>query len=190
MNIIIKKISAMLAVSSVFGLLSAYAMDSTEFDAGMKKGILYYNSGLYYEAKDEFQWFCDFNWGRMNENQQSVALKYLDNTKQKIANLTSGNSYNTYNGKFCDDAYIGKWFVSLSKTTSSSLVFSIEQGESSYYADNVLLKRQANGSYTGSAYTEWGGMSYYTVWIENKNRISVTVSGSADATGTRTLYRK
>lgn len=196
MKSIIKKVSALLAVlSALCGSLSAYAMDASEFDDGMRKGISYYNHGLYYEAKDEFQWFCDFNWGRMNDYQQSVALNYLDNTKQQIVNLVSGNPYDVFNGKFIGGgvpipggSYIGRWNVSLSNTTSSSLVFGISQSESDYYADNVFLTRQANGSYTGSAYTE-RGMSYYTVWIETENRIAVTVEGGAETTGTKILYR-
>ena len=196
MKNIIKKVSVLLAVlSALCGSLSAYTMDASEFDDGMRKGISYYNHGLYYEAKDEFQWFCDFNWGRMNDYQQSVALNYLDNTKQQIVNLVSGNPYDVFNGNFVGGGvpipggyYIGRWNVSLSTTTSSSLVFGISQSESDYYADNVFLTRQSNGSYTGSAYTEWG-ISYYTVWIETENRIVVTVEGGADTTGTKILYR-
>lgn len=62
-------------------------MTTQEFDNGMAKGIAYFNEGLYYEAKDELQWFCDANWGNMNSEQQKYALDYLDGTKSRIAQL-------------------------------------------------------------------------------------------------------
>lgn len=64
--------------------ISVSAMSTQDFDNGMAKGIDYFNSGLYYEAKDEFQWFCDANWGNMNSGQQQYALDYLGGTKAKI----------------------------------------------------------------------------------------------------------
>lgn len=59
-------------------------MSREEFDKGMAKGIEYFDKKMYYEAKDEFQWFCDYNWGRMNKVQQQYALDYLGGTKAKI----------------------------------------------------------------------------------------------------------
>lgn len=59
-------------------------MSSDEFDAGMSRGINYFNKGMYYEARDEFQWFCDANWGKMNAAQQKYALDYLGGTKAKL----------------------------------------------------------------------------------------------------------
>lgn len=63
------------------------SMTTQEFDDGMAKGISYFNQGLYYEAKDELQWFCDANWGNMNSEQQKYALDYLDGTKNRITQL-------------------------------------------------------------------------------------------------------
>lgn len=79
-----KLISGILAGSIIFSGISAFAMSTWEFDNGMKKGINYFNRGMYYEARDEFQWFCDYNWGSMNSGQQQYALDYLGASKQRI----------------------------------------------------------------------------------------------------------
>ncbi len=68
-----------------------------EFDKGMAKGIAYFNKAMYYEAKDEFQWFCDYNWGRMNEGQQKYALDYLGGAKAKIAEWENKQYYSGTN---------------------------------------------------------------------------------------------
>lgn len=83
-----KKLKKVLALTAVLALStsSAYALTTNEFDAGMAKGINYFNQGLYYEARDEFQWFCDSNWGAMNPGQQQYALDYLDGAKRGIQN--------------------------------------------------------------------------------------------------------
>lgn len=65
---------------------------TVDFDFGMAKGIQYFNNGQYYEARDEFQWFCDDNWGKMNEGQQQYALGYLNNAKEKVAEIEKENS--------------------------------------------------------------------------------------------------
>ncbi|MBP3359698.1 MAG: copper amine oxidase N-terminal domain-containing protein [Clostridia bacterium] len=62
-------------------------MSTQDFDNGMAKGIEYFNNGLYYEARDEFQWFCDANWGNMNSEQQKYALDYLNRAKGKIVEI-------------------------------------------------------------------------------------------------------
>ncbi|MDY3032183.1 MAG: hypothetical protein SOS24_10635, partial [Clostridia bacterium] len=69
---------------------SAFAMSTSDFDAGMSKGINYYNRGLYYEAIDEFQWFCDANWGALNSGQQKYALDYLGGAKAKLQKYLEG----------------------------------------------------------------------------------------------------
>lgn len=69
-----------------------FAMPTSTFDKGMEKGISYFNRGMYYEAKDEFQWFCDYNWGAMNYGQQQYALDYLDGTKAKVQQLENKNT--------------------------------------------------------------------------------------------------
>ena len=78
-----KNLRAAFAVTLVMSNSAAFAMSTAEFDSGMQNGINYFNQGLYYEARDEFQWFCDANWGNMNSGQQKYALDYLGATKQK-----------------------------------------------------------------------------------------------------------
>ena len=62
----------------------SFAMTTQEFDEGMAKGINYFNQGLYYEAKDEFTWFKDYNYDRMNDGQQKYLDDYLSGTWTKI----------------------------------------------------------------------------------------------------------
>ena len=85
-----KLLCAVLAAMAAVPTVSAFAMSTAEFDNGMRNGINYFNRGLYYEARDEFQWFCDYNWGNMNSGQQKYALDYLGAAKQKIAKWESG----------------------------------------------------------------------------------------------------
>ena len=60
----------------------------------MRRGINYYDRGMYYEARDEFQWFCDANWGKMNSGQRQYALDYLDGTKAKVSQWERSYSIN------------------------------------------------------------------------------------------------
>lgn len=83
---ILQKLSILISAAIITAAvpIAASAMSTQDFDNGMAKGINYFNRGLYYEAKDEFQWFCDANWGNMNSGQQQYALDYLGGTKAKI----------------------------------------------------------------------------------------------------------
>lgn len=83
---ILQKLSILISavIMTVIVPISVSAMSTQDFDNGMAKGIDYFNSGLYYEAKDEFQWFCDANWGNMNSGQQQYALDYLGGAKAKV----------------------------------------------------------------------------------------------------------
>lgn len=81
--------SVVMILSVIIAPIKIFAMTTYDFDIGMSKGIEYFNKGLYYEAKDEFQWFCDYNWGNMNDGQQKYALDYLGSAKAKIAALES-----------------------------------------------------------------------------------------------------
>lgn len=201
MSIILKKVIGLTIILYVLlSSVSVFAMSTSDFDAGMDRGIDYFNRGLYYEARDEFQWFCDYNWSKMNIGQQKYALDYLDGTKQKINEwnkkyaLSAYNGYYRGGGKPYNDnytnaiCYIGEWYVRISNTTTNSLTFSIAQSESDYFVSDIILTRQSNGSYKGNCNSSWG-MSYFTVWLESANCISVTVSGNADSTGTEKLYK-
>ena len=201
MNIILKKVTGLTIILYVLiSSVSVFAMSTSDFDTGMDKGIAYFNRGLYYEARDEFQWFCDYNWSRMNTGQQKYALDYLDGIKRKIKECNNENAPSAYDGYYRGGGtpyhdnyinaicYIGEWHVLISNTTTNSLTFSISQSESDYNVADAFLIRQCDGSYKGDFYSSWG-MSYFTVWLESANCISVTVSGNADAIGTEKLYK-
>ena len=83
-----------LAVAAVVAIpsFSAFAMEQSAFDSGMKRGIEYFSKGLYYEARDEFQWFADYNWGKLNDGQQKYLLDYLDGAKQSIVDLNNAKA--------------------------------------------------------------------------------------------------
>ncbi len=79
-----KKIVATIVSCLMIFNISVFAMTTQEFDAGMEKGISYFNQGLYYEAKDEFTWFKDYNYDRMNSGQQKYLDDYLDGAWDRI----------------------------------------------------------------------------------------------------------
>lgn len=62
----------------------SFAMSTQDFDRGMEKGINYFNKGLFYEAKDEFAWFKDYNYQKMNSGQQKYLDDYLGGTYSQI----------------------------------------------------------------------------------------------------------
>lgn len=86
-----KFISAIIAVLSMFNL-SALAISTYEFDEGMSNSIRYFYQGLYYEAKDEFTWFKNYNYNRINYGQQKHLDDYLNGTQQKIEQLENPQS--------------------------------------------------------------------------------------------------
>ena len=58
-------------------------LTTEEFDAGMAKGIEYFNQGLYHEAYDEFTWFRNSHYEDMNVGQQKYIDEYLYGAKVK-----------------------------------------------------------------------------------------------------------
>lgn len=188
-----KKISILTAALALCAS-NTYAMTTNDFDAGMAKGINYYNQAMYYEARDEFQWFADYNWGYMNEGQQKYLLDYLDGAKANIQNLY--NQYNVYNGEYCGGGFqvpgetykIGRWYVTINDTTVSTMRLSLGQSESDFQVDDVILYRCNDGSYYGVGKSSWG-TSYITAWLETPQRIYVSVSGAADQVGGEYLYK-
>ncbi len=103
----LQKLAAVLtaAVLTMSMPVTSLAMTTKEFDEGMRKGIDYFNKGLYYEAKDEFQRFCDANWGGMNAGQQKYALDYLGSTNNRIQKWEEKVKQQRY------DKYLGEWYV-------------------------------------------------------------------------------
>ena len=84
---------------------------------------------------------------------------------------------------------IGEWRAMLSNVTKDSINLSFVQSESDYGVE-LTLHRQPDGSYYGSGYSSWNGYSHITIWLDSPERISLTVSGVADSTGTEWLYKK
>ncbi len=89
-----KIICAAVAAATAVSTTAAFAMSTSEFDNGMRKGINYFNNGMYYEARDEFQWFADYNWGAFNSGQQQYLLDYLDGAKANVSRLENAKRYN------------------------------------------------------------------------------------------------
>lgn len=100
-----KSAAILAAVLTASMPITSLAISTKDFDSGMSKGINYFNQGLYYEAKDEFQWFCDANWGNMNAGQQKYALDYLGSAKNKIQQWEEKVRQQRY-GK-----YLGEWYL-------------------------------------------------------------------------------
>ena len=89
MRTFINRIIVGMSAIVLMGSISAFAMPTWQFDSGMEKGINYFNRRMYYEARDEFQWFCDANWGALNAGQQQYALDYLDGAQREIVAIES-----------------------------------------------------------------------------------------------------
>ena len=160
----------------IFSGISSFAMSTVDFDNGMRKGIDYFNKGLYYEARDEFQWFCDANWGKMNTGQQKYALDYLGGAKEKIQEWERKNYHSVYNGNYV--AYNTSWGyrfnVTISNATENSLTAQLWVSNSDVIVDAFKLYRKANGSYYG---VTSGGNELFsysinaTIWLESPNSI-------------------
>lgn len=146
-----KAVSGILAAIVSLSSYSAFAMSTAEFERGMKKGIEYFDKNMYYEACDEFQWFCDFNWGKMNPGQQKYALDYLDGTKAK---------FNEYKYMYIYSNGIKSELVHLSKFDEYkqwgwSFEKPVPQYETTYYA----IEQQA--------------LSYFKQWLYFPNQVRI-----------------
>ena len=138
-----------------------------QFDDGMRAGINYFNKGMFYEACDEFQWFCDYNWGKMNAGQRQYALNYLDGAKKKVQDLTTYTG-NYHGGLYAGDEKTSYWQYNLSITnaTSNSLyVKRFYMQQSSLDVKNLSLYKQNDGSYSG-----------YGVQVENNESIYLKIT--------------
>lgn len=76
-------LSIMTALAALSISMTSFAMTTEEFDKNTQLGLKLYNSGLYSQAKDELQKFCDKNWDTLNKGQQEYIQGYLDDAKQK-----------------------------------------------------------------------------------------------------------
>lgn len=151
-----------------------------QFDNGMRKGIDYFNKGMYYEARDEFQWFCDANWGKMNDGQRKYALDYLDGAKREIQNLNTQDNGTWYHGgTYAVSGGIGYWqySLSISNITSGSLTVNyFGMSQSSLEVKGARLYRQNDGSYAGSAITTDKENIYLKINIISNSHIKLTYS--------------
>ena len=87
-----------------FNYVSSNQATGTSYRSGIEKGIDYYNKGMYYEAIDEIQWYCDANWYNMTVDQQKIALDYLGNAKSRLAEYLFTTGRNYYNNKLYYEA--------------------------------------------------------------------------------------
>lgn len=62
-------LSIMTALAALSISMTSFAMTTEEFDKNTQLGLKLYNSGLYSQAKDELQKFCDKNWDTLNKGQ-------------------------------------------------------------------------------------------------------------------------
>ncbi|MDY3031289.1 MAG: hypothetical protein SOS24_05960 [Clostridia bacterium] len=99
-----KSVIALICAGILASQSAAFAMSTRDFDKGMAKGISYFNRGLYYEAKDEFTWFKDYNYSKMNSGQQKYLDDYLNGTYRRIEQWESKQINNIKQN------IIGWWF--------------------------------------------------------------------------------
>ena len=92
-----KVLCSMLIGTMLLSTLSSFAMPINEFENGMRKGVSYFNQGLYYEAIDEIQNFCDVFWYDMTAEQQEKALYYLWQSKNNLADYLFNTGVGYYN---------------------------------------------------------------------------------------------
>ena len=172
---------------------SAFAMSTSDFDAGMSKGINYYNRGLYYEAIDEFQWFCDANWGALNSGQQKYALDYLGGAKAKLQKYLEGEKqrkfYQSLTGHYVNYETLSLEISDVNSTGLTVDDFRIRHMSNYYYHCGFSFdraKRQSNGSYV--AYGKYygnprldNGDKYFeekcklVIWINNNSTVEIQI---------------
>ena len=154
----------------------AFAMSTSTFDKGMAKGISYFNRGMYYEAKDEFQWFCDYNWGDMNYGQQQYALDYLDGTKARIQQLENRNTYNEKiksleNWIWVKDYYFN--FIGKTRTQIDNILGPITET----VWNNVPYYRHRNDRNALFCYDNYVGADYMAASYAICDGVETTVGG-------------
>ena len=187
-----KMVCIALTAAMLLSTVSAFAMSTYSFDSGMRKGINYFNQGLYYEARDEFQWFCDYNWGKMNSGQQQYALDYLNGAKLNIKNTEYANNHltqkqfddgmragiNYFNkGMFYESRDEFQWFCDYNwgKMNSGQRQYALN------YLNAAKKKVQDlntyTGNYHGGLYVDYGKTSYwqYNLSITNATSNSLYV---------------
>lgn len=114
-------------------------MTTQQFDRGMAKGIEYFNKGMYVEAVDEFTWFRDYNYEKMNPGQQKYLDEYLYDAKWYAEQEKKQESANKYKNmsvdEFCD--YVDD-YLKRSDVTSRLLHRMVEHSEDVLNGDSIL----------------------------------------------------
>ena len=159
-------LAAALAAMAAMSTVSTFAMSTAEFDNGMRNGINYFNRGLYYEARDEFQWFCDYNWGKMNSGQQQYALDYLGAAKQNVKRLENelfDECYNAYKNVLLSLKREDSTYKFTFAYINDDNIPDIFVTDGSYYAAGVRIYIYQNGmankvtwTLNGETYDEFG----------------------------------
>ena len=176
---------ALLLLICVFAYFSANAMSTADFDKGMAQGISYAENGLYYEAKDEFQWFADANWGALNSGQQQYLLDYLDAAKAQIsaleANAKKVTTEQFNNGTAAGIAYFNRgmyyeardefqWFADANwgalNSGQQQYLLDYLDGSKAKILQIESQKSASSASYGGGSYS---GTSVTQGYIGNKN---------------------
>lgn len=145
------KIFTLILGCTIFIQTPSFAMSTQAFDKGMKKGIDYFNKGLFYEAKDEFTWFKDYNYQNLNSGQQKYLNDYLDGTYNKI---------NQWECTLQLQKIVGWWF------------FHNEDPYMEHHSENIQFG--ADGSFFSQT---WRQQCYGTYEINSQNN---TISATYD----------
>lgn len=158
-----KLIALILSLVTLFSVTSASAMTTSEFEKGMKKGKEYFEKNMYYEACDEFQWFCDYNWWQMNDGQRKYALDYLDGTKAKFAEYVYMYIYsdgiktiNVHQSKIAEYAQYG-WSLERPTTKYEPTYAGLENMAVKYWKDWLYWPNLAriHQMRIGSTWDDW-----------------------------------
>ncbi len=169
-------------LKKINGMLSTEA-----FNNGMKKGIEYFNKNMFFEAVDEFQWFCDENWYKMNEEQQNYVLKYMDKAKAKFSEYVTMYQYR--NGIISTSVHKNRipelqaqgWSVNKPTPKYEPTIQDLENQAIYYWKDRLYWPDQftLHNIRVDSTYDNW-----------DKGTISAVVYIDATCLGTRGFQRR
>lgn len=161
--------------------IAANTLQQWQFDDGMAKGISYFNKSMYKEAADEFQWFCDANWDKMNAGQREYALDYLDGAKAKFKEYVTVykyadgyvNSCDIHKNRISEYAKMG-WSTSYPATKYEANYTALTNMATAYWKNWLYYPNDATvyDSYVFDTWDDWdAGIVYAKVWINARVRV-------------------